>query len=122
VITNVELKGVERLNATLDDAATRLGDLHDAGVEAGRIISDLAAITAPRKTGALAGSIAAVVDGPTTVIGSDLIYAPPIHNGWHAHSIEPHPFLATAAERSQSQWVGAYERDTQRALDGVRGV
>jgi hypothetical protein len=122
VITGYEVKGADRFAATLDEAARKLGDLSEAGAEAGRIVSDLAAATAPRLTGALASSVGPEVVGNVVTIGSDLVYALPIHNGWAAHNIAPHPFLDDAVRRSQDEWVGVYEKATEAALDTVEGV
>jgi thiamine monophosphate kinase len=122
VISGYSLQGAARLSSTLEDAAAALSDLSAPAAEAGRIITSVAASTAPRRTGALAGSVAAeVVDG-AAVVGSDLIYAPPIHNGWAAHRIRPQPFLEDAARTSEAQWVGAYEKAVDRALAGVEGA
>jgi hypothetical protein len=123
VITGIEVKGVDRLASTLDDAARQLGDLREAGTEAGRIITSVAAMTAPRRTGALAGSVAAeVVEGGGVVVGSDLIYAPPIHNGWAAHGISPQPFLADALDSSEGQVVEVYAKAVTAAVADVEGV
>jgi hypothetical protein len=122
VITSIDLKGAERFSSTLEGAAHDLGDLRDAGTEAGRIVADLAAATAPRRTGQLASSVRPEVDGNAVAIGSDLVYALPIHNGWAAHNIAPQPFLDDAVRAGEAQWVGAYERAVSVALEGVEGA
>jgi hypothetical protein len=122
VITSIEVKGAERFNATTAEAARKLGDLSGAGQEAGRIIADLAAATAPRLTGALAASVQPEVAGNTATVGSDLVYALPIHNGWAAHHIRPQPFLDDAVRAGEAQWVGAYEKAVADAIDGVEGA
>jgi hypothetical protein len=122
VITGYNLKGADRLAATLDDAARQLGDLRDANAEAANTVESVAALTAPRRTGALAGSVVGEVVEGGAQIGSDLIYAPVIHNGWAAHHIAPQPFLLDAAERTTAQWVGAYDKAVNAALEGVEGV
>ena len=122
MITGLELKGAERFASTGAEAAHKLERLDDAGAEAGRIIADLAAATAPRRTGALAGSVRPEVSGLVVEVGSDLVYALPIHNGWAAHHIAPQPFLDDAARSSEAQWVGAYDRAVTAALDGIEGV
>jgi len=124
VITGLTLKGADRLEATLGQAGDALANLEQASAEAGQIVTSLAAVTAPRLTGALAGSIQPEVaeNGNEVTIGSDLIYAPPIHNGWAAHNIAPQPFLRDAADRSQARWVGAYMAALDRAVTGVEGA
>jgi hypothetical protein len=62
------------------------------------------------------------VAGNAVEVGSDLVYALPIHNGWQAHNIRPQPFLDDAARDSEAQWVGAYDKTVGAALDSVEGV
>lgn len=116
------IKGADRLAATLDDAASKLADMGEAAGAAGRIISDAAAATAPHRSGALAGSIGPDVSGSDVVVGTDIVYGPPIHNGWSAHGIEPNPFLERATDRTEAQWVGAYLTGVNDALASVEGV
>jgi hypothetical protein len=94
------IKGAARLAATLDAAARKLGDLGEAAGAAGRIISDASAATAPHRTGALAGSVGPEVSGSDVVVGTDIVYGPPIHNGWLAHGIAPNPFLERGTQRT----------------------
>jgi hypothetical protein len=122
VITSIDVKGAERFASTLDKAAHDLEHLEVPGGEAGRIIADLAAATAPRLTGRLAGSVAPEVAGNAVTVGSDLVYALPIHNGWAAHNIRPQPFLDDAVRASEAQWVGAYEKAVGAALESVEGA
>ena len=122
MITGIELKGAERFASTLERAGRDLANLERPGAEAGRIIADLSAATAPRITGALAASVRPEVAGNTVEVGSDLVYALPIHNGWAAHHIRPQPFLDDAARDSEAQWVGAYDKAVNAALEGVEGV
>ena len=118
----IEVKGVAVFVETLAAAAVSLKDMHDAAEASGRLVAGLASTTAPRRTGRLAGSVLPEVEGATVDIGSDLIYAPPIHNGWVAHSIAPHPFLVTALDRLQSQVVGEYQKSASAALGRVEGA
>lgn len=54
--------------------------------------------------------------------GAAVPYAGPIHWGWPSHNIEPQPFIAAAAQDTEPQWLGLYERDVQRTLDRVKGA
>jgi hypothetical protein len=122
VTTRVDVKGAARLASTLDGAARQLGDLRAAAGEAGRIVTSAAAHMAPRRTGRLASSLAPEVDGSAVVVGTDVVYGPPIHNGWVRHNIEPNPFLADALDRTSADWVGAYVAGVDDALASVEGV
>ena len=62
------------------------------------------------------------VAGNTVEVGSDLVYALPIHNGWAAHHISPQPFLDDAVRASEAQWVGVYDKATTDALESVEGA
>lgn len=118
----IDIKGVGRLVDTLHEAASSLDDMGDAAHAAGRVVASLAATTAPRRSGRLASSIAATVDRSSVEVGSDLIYAPPIHNGWVAHRIAPHPFLYVALGRTSPEVLAAYLDGVNRALGAVEGV
>lgn len=97
--------------------------MREGFAEAGRIIGAAGTSTAPRRTGRLAGSVRSNPEGPnTSMITSPLVYAVPIHWGRPAHHIEANPFLMRGAERSESLWLGALERDAQRICDQVQGA
>ena len=118
----VTLKGFARFVETLAAATAALDDLSGAADTSGRIVANLASTTAPRLTGRLAASLVPEVEKSSVVVGTDVIYGPPIHNGWVAHNIRPQPFLATAFDRTQGQVVAAYDKAVGAALGQVEGV
>src|SRR5262249_62281525 len=99
-----------------------LARLQGAPAQAGRMVSSLASPPAPRLPGRLASSVMPEVERSNVVVGSDLIYGPPIHNGWAAHNIRPQPFLATALDRTEGQVLEAYDKAVAGVLATVEGV
>jgi len=122
VITGVTVKGAARLVETLAAAGHDLDDLTAAADDSGRVVASLASTTAPRLTGALAASVTSQVDGSNAEIGSPLVYAPVIHNGWAAHNIAPRPFLLTALRRSEGQVLKTYTEAVGVVVGRVKGV
>lgn len=51
-----------------------------------------------------------------------LPYANPVHWGWPAHSIAPNPFLTTAAEQTEPQWLDIYLRHINTILEDCEGI
>lgn len=121
--TSVEVVGLTRLQATMRKAAEDIKNMDRAAGDAGRLVATRGAGRAPRRTGRLAGSVRvlSVRDGGAEV-GSGLVYAPVIHNGWPAHHISPQPFLDTALGESRDPVVDMYARDVDAALAKVRGA
>jgi hypothetical protein len=116
------LIGDDVLRATLARASHDLAHLDGAAGKASRLITQRARDRAPKRSGRLASSIVAKVDAGDAAVGSDLIYAPVIHNGWAAHGITPNPFLVPVAADTQTVWVGYYRDDVQHAISQVRGA
>jgi hypothetical protein len=125
VPAQIRIIGEARLVATLEQAAKLIADMSDGFAKAGEIVSSAGASAAPRRSGRLASSVAPVRGGGgpgTATITSPIVYAVPIHWGRPAHNIEANPFLIRAADRSESQWLGALEADAQRICNDVEGA
>lgn len=121
----VRILGVDALVRSLKTAADTIDELKDAHKRAGDIVADEAELRAPRRTGALAGSIKAARQAKRARVQAGraaVPYAGPIHWGWPARNIEAQPFLTDAATATESQWFAAYLEDVQAALDKVKGV
>jgi hypothetical protein len=123
VANRIEIKGIERFEATIARAAHDIGALHDGFDEAGRIVADAASSSAPVLTGALAASIESMFTGPMgTDISSGLEYAGPVHWGVPSRNIEARPFILEGARESEAQWTEALEHDAQKVCDSVKGA
>jgi hypothetical protein len=101
-----------------------LSDLKDAHQRAGTIVVAAASSRAPRRSGTLAGSGRAsrAAARVTVLFGSARVpYAGPIHWGWSSRGIEPHPFVAEAAQETEPDWLGVFEAGVEDALDRLSG-
>ena len=104
----VQVVGAKELRKTMKAAGDDLGDLKDVHQAVGQLVVGVAQGLAPKRSGALAGSIRATrqAGGVAIKVGSARIpYANPIHWGWPKRNIEAQPFLSDAATQSEAQWV-----------------
>lgn len=123
--STLKIEGLAELVRTLKRAGVDVSELKDAHRRAGEIVAHEAAIRAPRRTGALAGSIKAakqVRRARVQVGGARVPYAAPIHWGWPARGIGAQPFLTDAAQATEAQWTAQYVKDIETALAKVRGI
>jgi hypothetical protein len=121
----MKVEGARQLRATLKAAGDDLGDLKDAHREAGTIVANAAGGRAPRRTGALAGSIRAAGTKAGAVVragGARAPYAPYVHNGTPARGIPQNPFITEAAQATESRWVAGYGTAIERIVDKVKGA
>ncbi len=120
---SVHIYGDRQLAATLDAAASRMGELSVPARAAASSTLAAARGLAPRRTGALSASLSVGVWGPkTAAVTSALPYAGVIHWGWPARAIPARPFVTVAAQSSEPAWVSRYERHVTRTLDTVKGI
>ena len=49
-------------------------------------------------------------------------YAGPIHWGWPRRNISPNTWVVDAARATEPQWLRAFVRDIDKALDKVEGA
>lgn len=121
----VKVDGLRRLQRELRAAGASLDDLKTANAKAGKIVADEGGRRAPKRGGALAGSgrPGRAAGRATVVFGSAAVpYAGPIHWGWPARNIAPHPFVVDAAEATRPEWLDAYADDLQHIADEVGGT
>jgi hypothetical protein len=121
----VRVQGLDTLVRTLRKAGQNISELKDAHRAVGEIVAGAAADRAPRRSGALAGSVRATKRAAgARVLGgrASVPYAGPIHWGWPARGIGAQPFMSEAAQATEPQWTARYREDVQNALDKVRGV
>lgn len=121
----VRVQGLAMLARTMRKAGEDLSDLKDANAKAAAIVISAAEAMAPRRTGRLAGTLrSSRVAGRARVLGGrpSVPYGPPIHWGWPARGIKANPFISRAAQATESQWLPAYLKDVEKALEQVKGV
>jgi len=120
-----QVKGLDNFIRTLRRAGADMEELKDANAAAGAVIVSAAKARAPRKSGALAGSIRSARQARRVLVmagGARVPYAGVIHYGWPRHNISPQPFLTDAAQETQPTWLPKYNSDLQKILDKVRGT
>lgn len=121
----VRVEGARELRRTLTRAGGDLEDLKDANARASQMVAQWAAVTAPRRTGALGGSVRpnrAAGRASIAAGNAGVPYAGPIHWGWPARRIGAQPWIAEAAAATQPSWLPVYEDDIQNVLDKVKGA
>ena len=121
----LKVEGAARLRRTLKAAGVDLSNLTDAHREAAALVTSRARGTAPRRSGALAGSVRGSGTKTQAVVragGARLPYAGPIHWGWPSRGIEPQPWITEAAQATEPQWFGIYDQAVNEALDQVKGI
>ena len=120
----IKVEGQRELRKTLRAAGDDLEDLKAAHKAAAEIAAGGSRPLAPVRSGDLAGTIRAGGTKTSAVIraGKKVVpYAGPIHWGWPARGIEPHPFLADGAQRTEPQWVELFYQALDKALKKVKG-
>lgn len=118
-----EVVGAERLAMTMRAAAADLADMSTSNRAVGEVVRARAASNAPKRTGRLAGSVQVVgVDAGEVVVGSGLVYAPPIHYGWARHNIVAQPFMTNAISDARTTVVARYASDVATPITHIRGA
>jgi hypothetical protein len=120
--SGVTVIGDDMLRLTLARASSDLAHLDTAADRTARLVTQRARDRAPKRSGRLAASVTATTDGSDAAVGSNLVYAPVIHNGWAAHGIAANPFLVPVAQDSTPIWLSYYRADLSRAISQVRGA
>lgn len=115
-----DVEGATTFVATLNAAAREWADL--APSEAGAYVRDKARGRAPHVSGRLRASVTATESAGRVSVGSGLVYAPVIHNGWPGHGISPNPFLIPVAEETAPVWGRIYTAEAEQIAHHVRGA
>lgn len=118
----VKVEGLTRFRATMKAAGADMADMKAANVRAAAVVAAEGSSRAPKRSGALAGSLRPARTVGRARVSSSLAYAGVIHWGWAARGIPPREFLVDAAEATQPQWLRAYEDDLQDIVNTVRGA
>jgi hypothetical protein len=82
----------------------------------GAFVRDQARGAAPYVSGALRASLFADEEAGQVVVGSGLIYAGVIHNGWAEHGISADPYLVPVAENTAPLWGRIYLAEVTRTV------
>lgn len=116
--SRIQVTGLRETIRSLERLGTEVKDLKDAFKRIGNLVVDDAQAGAPKKSGALAGSIRAsnTKNRSTIRSGSAKVpYAGVQEWGWPRHNIEGSHYLVSAVERNQQTSVRALD-------DELRGL
>src|SRR5574338_46611 len=105
----VEVKGLRAVVRSLEKMGVEAQDLKAAFKRIGTMVATDAKLLAPKKSGALAGSIKPSNTKNKSVVragSGKVVYAGVQHYGGY-HNIEPHPFLTGALDKNQHQVIEA---------------
>lgn len=125
VTGGVKVVGARQLRRTLKAAGSDLSELKDVHSKVGSIVVAAGRTGAPRRSGALAGSVRAsrAAASATVRAGSARApYAGPIHWGWPRRGIRAQPFLSDAATSTEPAWTAVYEQAIDQILATVKGA
>lgn len=120
----VEVRGSRQLRKTLKAAGDDLSELKTVHEAVGALVVGVAKALAPKRSGALAGSVrtARLASGVLVRAGSARVpYANPIHWGWPKRNIAANPFMSNAALQTEPQWVKLYEDELEKIIRKVEG-
>jgi phage gpG-like protein len=119
-VASVTVEGGDTFRRTTREASADLADM--APRPAGEYVRDQARAAAPFVSGRLRTSLHVETGAGLVTVGSDLIYAPVIHNGWAAHNIRANPFLIPVAEATENVWGRSYQVETTHIVGKVQGA
>lgn len=118
----VEIVGLNNLISTMRKAGADLSDLKAANQKAGQIVADAAKGVVPTRTGRLQGSIRSARQAKAAVVkagGSGIRYARFAEFG--SAKIRAYHYIYGSAERTQPEWLDAYEQEVQKIIFSING-
>lgn len=118
----IQIQGQRELQRRLKKAGADLDELKAANLKAAQIVVPRAQSLAPKRTGKLVRTIRAGATRKAGVIRggnnrkTGVPYAGVIHYGWPKHHIKAQPFMTTAAQQTENQWVKIYKFAVDKAI------
>lgn len=115
----VAVEGARQFRAALRRADGDLADLKQTNADVAAIAARQGRIDAPHRSGALASTVRSSGTATQAIVRvgtSRVPYAGPIHYGWPARHISPHPFIIEGAEQSQPAWLSLYMAAIERII------
>lgn len=108
------VRGGDQLVSTLHAAARELSGLVDAHAEAGQLLADRGAATAPRRTGHLAASHEAIVNAGAVEVTNTATYA------GYVHALDP--WLTRELTDLHDQLIDIYAAGVAGVVATIRGA
>ena len=121
----MRVDGARQLRASMKNAGLDLRDLNEVNKQAAALVAGRAAPAAPRRTGALAGTVRASGTRTAAIVRAgraSVPYANVIEWGWEARNIAAQPFVKDAAQATEPEWTTYYERAVAAIIDRIRGA
>lgn len=122
---SLQVDGARKLRATLKQAGIDVQDLKDAHRAVADLVDREAEPHAPRRSGRLVRTERAAGTQSAAIVRvgrASVPYAGPIHWGWPARHIKPNPWIADAAERSETTWTGTYLHAIETIVNSIEGI
>lgn len=125
VKTGLIIEGGREFRASVKRAEPKLLDeIKDAHAGAATFVAGAAQPRSPHRTGRLGGTVRGAGTKTAAIIRAgraSVPYAAPIHFGWPARNIDPHPWISDTAQDTEPTWSVMYEGAVSRVLDTIRG-
>jgi len=120
---SVRVDGLDRLRKTMKRAGADLDDLKNANAAVATMVAGVAASRAPRRTGALAGTVRGnrAQRKAQVLVGKKAVpYGIFVHEG--TTHVPARPFASEAAQATEPRWVAMYRAETVRIVATIRGA
>lgn len=118
----VRVDGDEVLASTLRSAGRELSDWSAVTAAATTRVAQDAARRAPKRTGRLAGSIAARSDKSGGEVTASVVYAKVQEYGWAQRNIAAQPYLRPAFDDDRAAILKMFDDQMKDALSQVKGA
>jgi hypothetical protein len=111
-----EVTGGDAVARRMRELGRSSSDMRKVFDELGREIVADARVMAPKRSGALAGSIRAKARRSGVTVASGLPYSGPQEYGWRRRGIDPHRFMTTAADSKEQAAVDNLDAEVRRLI------
>lgn len=115
----IRVENGRELRAALKRAGISLQDLKDANTAVAEYVAAGSRLTAPRRTGRLAGGLKPSRAVARASVLDALPYAAPIHWGWRARNITAQPWVSEYAQQSEPQWLGIITKALDQLVEQI---
>jgi len=115
----IKIKGAKQLQRALRQVEGGTANLKDAHLAGAKIVEREAVRLAPKRSGALAGSLRSSGQARQGVVRAGraaVPYAGVIHFGWTKRNIAPQPYLYDAVDSRRQEVLDAYGVDVNKVI------
>ena len=115
----IKIKGAKQLQRALRQVEGGTANLKEAHLAGAKIVEREAVRLAPKRSGALAGSLRSSGQARQGVVRAGraaVPYAGVIHFGWTKRNIAPQPYLYDAVDSRRQEVLDAYGVDVNKVI------